>query len=24
LSRVNGCETSRWSALEGLLPKAGA
>jgi hypothetical protein len=24
LSRINGCEISRWSALEGLLPKAGA
>lgn len=24
LSRVNGCETSRWQALVGLLPKAGA
>jgi hypothetical protein len=24
LSRVNGCETSRWNALVGLLPRPGA
>ena len=24
LSRINGCEISRWNALEGLLPKGGA
>jgi hypothetical protein len=24
LSRINGCEISRWNALNGLLPKPGA